>query len=59
MPRRAWSARHQRLGRTASGHGGGRLRDIHTIRQHVYVSPKTYESGGRALVGLPVNQPLF
>ncbi|OAI43909.1 hypothetical protein AYO38_10235 [bacterium SCGC AG-212-C10] len=36
-----------------------RLRDIHTVRQHIVLSPKTYESAGRVMLGLPVQQALF
>ena len=35
------------------------LRDIHTINQHTIVSPKTYETAGRLLLGLDAGTPFF
>lgn len=35
------------------------LRDIHTINQHTIVSPKTYETAGRLLLGLDAGVPFF
>ena len=35
------------------------FRDIHTLNQHVIVSPKTYESAGRMLLGLEPGEPFF
>ena len=35
------------------------FRDIHTLNQHVVVSQKTYQSGGRMLLGLEPGEPFF
>ncbi|MDQ2882555.1 MAG: acyl-CoA dehydrogenase family protein [Actinomycetota bacterium] len=36
-----------------------RFRDIHTISQHALAHDRTFETAGKALLGLPLDEPMF
>jgi len=36
-----------------------RFRDINTISQHALAHNRTFETAGKALLGLPIDEPMF